>query len=101
MLSFPIDQFLVESDISPLQRRVDEIEYALTEWAPRNSATGTFSPPSIEIEANGFEQALDRMNQLFVRNTWSDGLPLYAATQTTGRPSRHSNYCGMTALALK
>ena len=81
MLSFPIEQFLVESDISPLQQRADEIAQALTTWTPRNTQKGTSSPASVAIEANGFEQALERMNHLFVRNAWSDGLPLYAPTQ--------------------
>ena len=38
-------------------------------------------PDKIRIEANGYEAASDQMNQLFLRNTWGDGLPVSPPTR--------------------
>ena len=80
MVDFPIDQFLVGSDISPVAERADDFRTGLTGWSPSANETGMREPPKVRVEANGYEAATDQMNQLFLRNTWGDGLPLSPPT---------------------
>ena len=80
MVTFPIDPFLVGGDISPVGRKFEHFVAGLTSWRPRADSTGVWQPPKLEIEANGFEAALDKMNRQFLVNMWGDGLPLNAPT---------------------
>ncbi len=80
MVTFPIDPFLVGSDITPIGQKLEHFVAGLTSWHPRADETGVSEPPKLAIEANGFEQALDKMNRQFLTNMWGDGLPLNAAT---------------------
>ena len=80
MVTFPIDPFLVGSDITPIGQKLEHFVAGLTSWRPRADKTGVSEPPKLAIEANGFEQALDKMNRQFLTNMWGDGLPLNAAT---------------------
>ena len=76
MVTFPIDTFLVGSDISPIGEALQNFVDGLTTWRPASSETGLKSPPRVPIEANGYEAAVDKMNRMFITNTWGDGLPL-------------------------
>ena len=80
MVDFPIDQFLVGSDISPVAERAADFRAGLTDWSPSANETGMREPPKVRVEANGYEAATDQMNQLFLRNTWGDGLPVSPPT---------------------
>ena len=80
MVDFPIDQFLVDSNISPVEARAADFCAGLTNWQPKTTETGMRQPDKIRIEANGYEAATDQMNQLFLRNTWGDGLPVNPPT---------------------
>jgi hypothetical protein len=80
-VSFPIDQFLVDSDLQPVREQAQDFVSGLVNWQPRSRATGMTVPPRVTIQANGFEAGLDQMNRLFLKNTWGDGLPLNAPTQ--------------------
>ena len=81
MVVFPIDLFLVDSDLSPVDKRFDEIIDGLTEWSPAASETGVMVPPAITVEANGFEAAFDQINRSFIANGWGDGLPVVPPTE--------------------
>jgi hypothetical protein len=78
MVIFPIDPFLVGSDISPIGDALQDFVDGLTTWTPAATETGVKAPSPVAIEANGYEAALDKMNRLFLTNTWGDGLPLNA-----------------------
>lgn len=80
MVDFPIDQFLVDSDISPVADRATDFRKGLTDWRPSSQEIGMREPPKVRIEANGYEAATDQMNQMFLRNTWGDGLPVNPPT---------------------
>ncbi len=80
MVIFPIDPFLVGSDLTPIRENFDGFLDGLTKWQARAKETGVQEPPRMQIEANGFEAALDKMNRQFLMNTWGDGLPLNAPT---------------------
>ena len=81
MVIFPIAPFLVDSDISPVERDVHKVAEGLTDWKPANSETGIQYPPRVRIEANGYEAAYDKMNRHFITSTWGDGLPLNPPTE--------------------
>jgi hypothetical protein len=81
MVIFPIGPFLVDSDISPVERDVEKFADGLTRWQPSTMETGIKSPPKLVVEANGYEAAYDKMNRQFIVNTWGDGLPLNPPTE--------------------
>ena len=81
MVVFPIDPFLVGSDISAIGNAFPRFIEGLTHWQPRSGDTGLNRPPPVAIQANGFEAALDRMNRQFLMNGWGDGLPLNAPSE--------------------
>lgn len=80
IVPFPVDLFLVGSDLGPLQARMDQFVDALTSWEPRAKETGIQAPGRMTIEAADHEAALDKMNSQFLINYWGDGLPLKAPT---------------------
>ena len=81
MVTFPVDPFLVGSDLTPVQERLREFVDGLRTWQPNAQQTGIDNPPMVHVEASSFEAALDTMNRQFLANTWGDGLPLYAPTE--------------------
>ena len=81
MVLFPIDLFLVESDITPVAGKIDEFEAGLTCWQPR--ATRTRAPerlPTIAVPGADYAEAFARFNDLALRRNWGDGLPLVPPT---------------------
>ena len=80
MVVFPIDPFLVGSDLSPIEMAIDKFADGLTGWHAAATETGLRQPTKLRIEANGYEAALDKMNRLFLTSNWGDGLPLNAPT---------------------
>ena len=95
MVVFPIDPFLVDSDLSPIEERFDEFVGGLTAWEPSASETGIRMPPAMELDANDYLSAFDQANRSFITNGWGDGLPLVPPTdervnwilQGTDRPA--------------
>ena len=81
MVTFPIDPFLVGSDLAPVEARKADFVDGLTSWEPRTKETGVQVPDKVRVQANGYEAALDQMNRLFLKNTWGDGLPLMPPTE--------------------
>ncbi|MBI4334683.1 MAG: hypothetical protein HY673_25800 [Chloroflexi bacterium] len=81
VLEFPLEMFLPGSDLTPLDRNIDRIIYALTEWQPAVSKKGIVAPPRVVVEGHDYQDAIARMNHLFLRHLWGDGLPLLPATQ--------------------
>jgi len=78
MVVFPIAPFLVGGDIAPVRDSFDRFIDGLIKWQPRARETGMRRPPKLQVEANGYEAALDKMNRQFLMNAWGDGLPLFA-----------------------
>lgn len=81
MVVFPIAPFLVGSDIAPVRDSFDRFVDGLVKWQPRSNETGMREPPKLQVEANGYEAALDKMNRQFLMNAWGDGLPLFAPNE--------------------
>jgi len=81
MVTYPIDLFLVESDLSPVKQDSDKFIEGLTQWEPQVKSKGIVKPPRISIEGKDYEEAAAKMNTLFLKNQWGDGLPLIPPTE--------------------
>ena len=80
MVTFPIDLFLIESDLSPIAGNVDGFIEGLTAWEPTLKGLGLFRPPLERVEGTDHEKALENVNKVFLRNRWGDGLPILPPT---------------------
>ncbi len=78
---FPIEMFLPGSDLTPIRENIDKIVYGLTKWQPKNNTKGILDPGTmIKVQGKDYQDALNNLNYLFLKNLWADGLPLYPAT---------------------
>jgi len=80
-VNFPVTLFVAESDLTPLKERIEEFTYGLTKWEPEVTETAILTPPKVTVEGKDYEEAVANMNRLFLRNQWSDGVPLLPATK--------------------
>lgn len=79
---FPIEMFLKGSDLTPLRENIDKVVYGLTKWEAKNKSKGIFNPGTkITVQGKDYQDAVDKLNQTFLKNNWSDGLPITPATQ--------------------
>ncbi|HEX9077231.1 MAG TPA: hypothetical protein VF932_15700 [Anaerolineae bacterium] len=79
---FPVQMFLQSSDLTPINENIDKIVYGLTKWQPKVTKKGIFYPAEkIKVQGKDYQDALDKFNQLFAKNSWSDGMPLVPPTQ--------------------
>jgi hypothetical protein len=72
--------FLSGSDLTPIEQNIDKIIQGLTKWAPSVMGNAADPPKKISIEAADDSEAIIKMNTLFLKNSWGDGLPLLPAT---------------------
>jgi hypothetical protein len=79
MVTFPMPIFLPGSDITPVHSRKQEFYEGLTRWR-LEAAPSAERAQTMALEATGYEQALERFNQLAIANLWGDGLPLWLPT---------------------
>ena len=79
MVTFPIDLFIPDSDLAPLSERRAEVWEGLTSWSPQlaNDSEGAM----VSVEGRDYVDAMNKANNLFLINRWSDGLPLWPATR--------------------
>ncbi len=81
MITFPIDLFLPGSDISAITTRKQEFYDGLTRWQSVYEKAAAGEMPMLKVEAETYEDALDKANHLAITNLWGDGLPLWPATK--------------------
>ena len=84
LMEFPLEMFLPDSDLSPLEDNIDKIIYGLTKWQPVMKEKKIEVPEKITVEGKDYEEAMVRMNDLFLSNLWSDGLPLFPPDRREG-----------------
>lgn len=73
--------FLPESDLTPVKESLDKIIDGLTGGREKASkAAVTREAQIIAVEGAGYEDAVSRMELLFQRKLWSDGLPVKPPT---------------------
>jgi hypothetical protein len=80
MVTFPIEMFLPESDISPVEARRQEFYDGLMHWEPATAA-GSGGSRMLAIEGASYEAALTQFNHMGIAKRWSDGLPLLLPTR--------------------
>jgi len=78
---FPIEMFFADSDLTPLKENIDKIVYGLTKWEPTIKEKGVFAAPKVTVTGGDYEKALTTMGHLFLKNLWSEGLPITPATK--------------------
>ena len=82
VMEFPSEMFLPASDLTPLDKNLDKVIFGLTRWEPRAySETAMASPRNVTVSGGDFEEAVSRMNLLFLKNLWGDGLPIHPPTE--------------------
>lgn len=77
---FPMEMFIAGSDLTPVRQNIDKIVFGLTQWQPKITKKGVYHPDLITVQGKTYPQALDTLNNLFVRNMWSDQLPFVPPT---------------------
>jgi hypothetical protein len=80
VFEWPQEMFFPNSDLTPINENMDKIIFGLTQWEAENKSTGAQTPPKVTVQGKDYDEALTKMNVLFVKNLWSDGLPLLPAT---------------------
>lgn len=78
---FPVEMFLPGSDLTPIEEKIDELIGGLTTWEPDRKETGVISPPPVFIEGKDYEEAFLNTNKLFLKNMWTEGLPIVPPTK--------------------
>jgi hypothetical protein len=79
---FPLELFLPGSDLTPIKENIDKIVYGLTKWNPKVKQKGIVEPgANITVQGRDYQEAVQNLNYLFLRNLWSDGLPLMPANE--------------------
>ena len=79
--AFPSEMFIPGSDLSPIEQNIDRVIDSFTKWEPRIKRKMLITPPKILVEGEDYEDAVIKMNNLFLRNQWSDGLPITQPTR--------------------
>jgi hypothetical protein len=77
----PLPVFLPGSDLSPIRENINKFTEGLTQWEPTIKEKKVITPPMLTLEGKDYKEAVTKMNSLFLRNMWSDGLPLLPATE--------------------
>ena len=97
MVTFPIDAFLPGSDISAVKLRKREFYNGLTRWVSE-FAVGPGETKMVSVEAERYEDALTKANNLMLTNLWGDGLPVWPPTRERvewilrGSPDPHTRF---------
>jgi len=81
MVTFPIETFLVQSDIGQVDRDAEKFVDGLTRWRPTQARSGGRELPMIRMESVDHAQAFSDFNSLAIRRRWGDGLPLVPPTE--------------------
>jgi hypothetical protein len=78
---FPSETFLRDSDLTPISEGIDKVIAALTKWEPETKELGIKAPPKVTVTGKDYQEALDNMNELFLKNLWGDGHNLFPPTE--------------------
>jgi hypothetical protein len=79
MVTFPIESFLPDADLSTLKARKHELYDALTRAEVKTGKVA--AGKMLRVEAATYEAALTKANHLFISKLWGDGMPLWPATR--------------------
>ncbi len=73
---YPLGMFIPGSDLTPIEEKMDELIAGLTKWKPKTKEKKVITPPKIRVEGKDYEETVANVNKLFLRNMWSEGLPI-------------------------
>ena len=73
--------FLQGSDLTPLEEHFDDLVNGLITWEPSFTGTGVTESSMVSVEATDYQEAFEKINKLFIRNKWSDDLPIIPPTE--------------------
>ena len=80
MVEFPIDVFLIESDLSPVKKAKKRFIDGFVNWNSAISKLGLRNAEMVNLDIGNHSKALVAVNNLFIKNLWSDGLPIIPPT---------------------
>jgi hypothetical protein len=78
---FPREMMAAGSDLSPINENIDKIVYGLTKWQPKVTTKGVVTPAKVTVTGKNYSEAVANMNNLFLKNSWGDGLPIVPPTE--------------------
>ncbi len=81
LYEFPMEMFLMGSDLTPIKENVEKIVHGLTRWTPEKTEQALHTPEKIEVNGKDYHDTIIKMNLAFLRNGWADGLPVLPATE--------------------
>ena len=81
MVVLPEALFMVNSDLTPIRQNIDKFVDGLTKWAPVTKKKGIAAISKMKVQGSDYQDAVDKMNLLFMRNLTGDGLPLVPPTK--------------------
>ena len=79
MVTFPIEAFLPDADLTPIKARKQEFYDGLTRSVAKPIAAA--SSAMLIVEGASYEDAFAKVNNLFIAKLWGDGMPLWPATR--------------------
>jgi len=79
--AFPSQMFLPGSDLSAIEENIEKLVHGLVHWEPSKAQEPLVAPHPITVEGEDYHDAVDKLNALFLRNLWSDGLPIVPPTE--------------------
>ncbi|MFC1862124.1 hypothetical protein ACFLX6_02425 [Chloroflexota bacterium] len=78
---YPLGMFMPGSDLTPLEEKLDDLITGLTKWEPKITEDRVITSPTVRVEGKDYEEVFTNVNRLFLRNKWSDGLPIIPPTR--------------------
>lgn len=81
MVTFPIDVFLIESDLTPVENDKNKFIDGLLDWKPAADTKGIRNAEMIDLETEDYEDTFVKTNNYFATNLWTDGLPVVPPTE--------------------
>ncbi|MBI4334524.1 MAG: hypothetical protein HY673_24980 [Chloroflexi bacterium] len=78
---FPMEMFLTGSDLTPLEENAGQIINGLTRWKPRAERRTVDASVKLAVEGKDYYEVISKMNCVFLKSGWGDGLPVLPATE--------------------
>jgi hypothetical protein len=78
---YPVAMFAPGGDLAPIQDNMEELIAGLTRWTPAAKAKTESTAATVSAQGRDYSQTLVNLNNLFLRNMWSDGLPFAPPTE--------------------
>lgn len=78
---FEYPLFLVDSDLTPVRKRINEVIAFLTTWEPERKTTGVIKREPVTVSGQNYAAAYQNVQTLFLRNKWGDGTTVTPPTR--------------------